>query len=159
MRTKLSAISLLLMLATTAWAQAVTQTALVVHTKSGSATTFLLKDKPLVNFEGTDLKVSSDQGDAYFPLADVLRFTYLQVDPSGIDQQTVPDTGVSFDDGVLVISQLRAGATVSVYSLDGKLVRQIAPQRYGTYRLNLSELSSGLYIVKADNTTYKITKP
>ena len=38
------------------------------------------------------------------------------------------------------------------------LVRQLKPQRSGTYRLNLSELPSGLYIVKADNITYKITK-
>jgi hypothetical protein len=48
---------------------------------------------------------------------------------------------------------------VSVFALDGTLVRQLKPQRSGTYRLNLSELPSGLYIVKADNTTYKITKP
>ena len=59
---------------------------------------------------------------------------------------------------VLVISQVKAGATVSVFALDGKLVRQLKPQRSGTYRLNLSELPSGLYIVKADNITYKITK-
>ena len=68
------------------------------------------------------------------------------------------DAGVEEGD-VLVVSQLKAGATVSVFALDGKLVRQLKPQRSGTYRLNLSELPSGLYIVKADNTTYKITKP
>jgi hypothetical protein len=59
---------------------------------------------------------------------------------------------------VLVISQLKANATASIYALDGKLIRQLRPQRTGTYRINLSELPSGLYIVKADNVTYKITK-
>jgi hypothetical protein len=156
---KILLLILLAMPFVTSMTQAATQNALVVQTKSGSATTFFLKDEPQVSFEGTNLKVASAQGNAYFPLADVLRFTYRQVDPTGIDEQVMPETGVSFDGGVLVISQLKAGATVSVYTHDGKLVRHLAPQRYGTYRLNLSELSSGLYVVKADNATYKITKP
>ena len=63
------------------------------------------------------------------------------------------------DEGdVLVISQLKANATANIYALDGKLIRQLKPQRAGTYRINLSELPSGLYLVKADNVTYKITK-
>jgi hypothetical protein len=67
-------------------------------------------------------------------------------------------TGVAFEGDVLVISQLKANATANIYALDGKLIRQLRPQRTGTYRINLSELPSGLYIVKADNVTYKITK-
>jgi sugar lactone lactonase YvrE len=59
---------------------------------------------------------------------------------------------------VLVISQVKAGATVSVYALDGKLIRQLTAPHAGTYRLNLSELPAGLYLVKADNVTYKIVK-
>ena len=78
---------------------------------------------------------------------------------TGIDEIQDEPAGISQEGDVLVISQVKAGATVSVFALDGKLVRQLKPQRSGTYRLNLSELPSGLYIVKADNTTYKITKP
>lgn len=132
---------------------------LIVTTKSGSETAFFLKDKPQVKFEGTDLKVSSTAGDATFPLADVLRFTYAMRDASGISETYAPKTGVQFKDNVLVISQIRQGSFVGVYSLDGKLLRQLTPHHSGTFRLNLSDLPSGLYLVKAANTTYKITKP
>ena len=131
---------------------------LVVTLKDGSQTTFFLKDKPQVTFEGTDLKVTSDVGDAAFALADVLRFTYEKKDPSGINETVVDPTGVAFQDDVLVISQLKANAVVAIYALDGKLLRQLKAHRSGTYRISLSELPAGLYLVKADNVTCKITK-
>ena len=67
-------------------------------------------------------------------------------------------TGVDFQGDVLVISQLKANSSVGIYALDGKLIRQLTAPHAGTYRLNLSELPTGLYLVKADNVTYKILK-
>lgn len=131
---------------------------LVVVLKNGSETAFFLKDKPNVTFEGTNLKVASDKETVTFALSDVLRFTYVKKDPTGIDETVVDPTKVSYEDGVLVISLLKQGAVVDIYSLDGKLLRQLKASHSGTYRLNLSELSKGLYLVKADNVTYKITK-
>jgi len=131
---------------------------LIVQMKNGSENAFFLKDKPKVTFEGSNLKVSASTGDVCFALADVLRFTYAKKSPTGISEQVEDRTGVAFEGDVLVISQLKANAVASIYTLDGKLIWQLKPQRTGTYRINLSELPSGLYIVKADNVTYKITK-
>jgi len=132
---------------------------LIVELKNGSTTAFFLKDRPQVKFSGTDLKVSSATGDVTFALADVKTFTYAKKDPSGVDEQVLDPAGVAFENNVLVISQLKANAIACVYAMDGKLVRQLRATRYGTYRLNLSELPSGLYLVKVENVTYKITKP
>ena len=131
---------------------------LIILMKNGSENAFFLKDKPKVTFEGTSLKVSAATGDVSFALADVMRFTYAKKSTSGISEQVENPTGVSFEGDVLVISQLEANTTASIYALDGKLIRQLKPQRAGTYRISLSELPSGLYLVKADNVTYKITK-
>ena len=150
---------LLLLLALPIGMLADNQNTLIVKTKDGAQTTFVLQDKPRVTFEGTDLKVVSDKETVAFALADVLRFEYVKKDALGIDEDVVDPTGVSYQGGVLVISQLRQGASVGVYTLDGKLLRQLTASHSGTYRLNLSELPTGLYLVKADNVTYKITKP
>jgi len=131
---------------------------LIVKLKNGSEAAFFLKDKPQVKFEGTNLVVTSAIGDAAFPLADVLRFTYAKKDPAGINDIVTDPTGVTYQDDVLTISQLKANATVDIFSLDGKLLRQLKAHHAGTYRINLSELPSGLYLVRADNVTYKITK-
>ena len=126
--------------------------------KNGSETAFFLKDKPQVKFEGTNLKVTSSAGDTTFALADVLQFTYDKRDTSGINETVTEPTGVIFKDDVLVVSQLKVNAVVSVYGLDGILVRQWKAPHAGTFRLSLSELPSGLYLVKVDNITYKIMK-
>ena len=131
---------------------------LIVQLKDGSQTAFFLKDKPQVTFDGPNLKVTSTAGDTSFALSDVLRFTYAKKDPTGIDEMVTDPTGVDFQGDVLVISQLNANGDVSVYALDGKLLRQLKASHAGTYRLNLSELPAGLYLVKADNVTYKILK-
>jgi hypothetical protein len=131
---------------------------LIVTLKNGSQTAFFLKDKPQVTFEGTDLKVTSEAGITTFALADVLRFNYEKKDLSGINETVTDRTGVTFEGDILVISQLKANATVAIYAIDGKLLRQLKAHRSGTYRISLSELPLGLYLVKADNTTYKITK-
>lgn len=149
---------LLMLLALPIGMLADSQNTLVVKLKNGAETTFFLKDKPNVTFEGTDLKVVSNKETVTFALSDVLRFTYVKKDASGIDETVVDPTEVSYDGGVLVISQLKRGASVDIYSLDGKLVRQLKAYRSGTYRLSLSELPTGLYLVKADNITYKIMK-
>lgn len=131
---------------------------LVVITKDGSQTTYLLLEKPQVRFEGKQLRVVSTKADVTYQLTDILRFTYTKRNVSGIDEQVEQQAGVDYQDGVLVISQLKAGATVGVYALDGKLVRQLTAQHAGTFRLNLSALPQGVYIVKADNVSYKIMK-
>ena len=138
------------------------QNTLFVLTKGNVLHQFVLADKPKVTFEGTSLKVTCENNASAsytFNLSDVIRFAYDAKSATGIDKIVEEPVAISQEGDVLVISQVKAGATVSVYALDGKLVRQLKSQRSGTYRLNLSELPSGLYIVKADNITYKITKP
>ena len=151
---------LLLMLLTVSYSamQADQVQSLIVQLKDGSQTAFFLKDKPQVTFDGPNLKVTSTAGDTSFALSDVLRFTYAKKDPTGIDEMVTDPTGVDFQGDVLVISQLKANGDVSVYALDGKLLRELKASHAGTYRLNLSELPTGLYLVKADNVTYKILK-
>lgn len=133
-------------------------TTLIVLTKDNAQHQFALPDKPTVSFEGKNLIVASDKTTATFALSDVVRFTYQDIDPSGIQEIYSKDAGVSFEDGMLVVSQIKANSTVCVYSLDGRLVHQLAAKRAGTYRLNLSSLPFGVYLVKTGSLTYKITK-
>ena len=135
------------------------QNTLVVLTKDQATHQFTLsKDKPSITFEGNNLKITCENTTATFALADIVRFTYKAVDPSGIDEQLSPETGINYEGGILVVSQLEAGKTVSVYTLDGRLVQQLKASHTGTFRLSFSTLPFGVYLVKANNITYKITK-
>ena len=154
-------LSLLLMACVIGVRAADKQNTLFVLTKGNVLHQFVLADKPKVTFEGTNLKVTCENNASAsytFNLSDVIRFTYDGKSAVGIDEMTVDPAEISMQDGTLVISQMKANSTVNVYSTDGKLVRQLKAQRAGTYRLSLSSLRAGVYLVKADNITYKITK-
>ena len=135
-------------------------TTLIVLTKDNVQHHFVLDDKPEVKFNGANLDVICEKASASasFALSDVIRFTYAKLDPFGIMGAASDTTAVSYQDGTLVISQLKADAMVGVYSMEGRLVKQLTARHAGTYRLSLSQLPSGVYLVKADNITYKITK-
>lgn len=131
---------------------------LVVETKNHVLTTYMLAERPQVRFEGANLRVVSAKADVTYRLSDILRFTYEKRSVTGVSELQAEHAAVDYEDGELVISGLKAGAAVGVYSLDGKLVRQLTARHAGTYRLSLAALPQGVYIVKADNITYKIMK-
>lgn len=131
---------------------------LVVETKDHVKTTYMLARKPEVTFEGNDLRIVSWDADVTYNLADILRFTYETQSVTGVSELRDEQAAVNYEDGQLVISGIKAGASVGIYSIDGKLVQQLTAHRSGTYRLSLSHLPQGVYIVKADNITYKIMK-
>jgi hypothetical protein len=137
--------------------------ALVVLTKDNKQHEFRLAgSKPQVMFEATSLKIiMASKIEAEFAFSDIIRFYYVNLDPSGIDDLSIDQnpTEIGFqEDGVLVISQMKEGAVVNIYGMDGKVITQFTAKHAGSCRLNLSPLPKGVYIVKADNITYKIMK-
>ena len=132
--------------------------ALIITMKDMQTHTFALPDRPQVRFAEGELRVHSDVTDAAFPLAEVLRFNYEKVSQMGIYEPSDKATDLSYEGGVLILSNIKAGEQACIYGTDGRLVRQLTAKRTGTYRLNLSSLATGVYVVRTGKTSYKITK-
>lgn len=143
--------------------------ALVIWTKDGAKTTYvLLNRKPQMMFSGTNLVVmfvspdipASEWSISSIPLANVQRFTYELVEaPDAISAPEQEQLPFSYqNDGTIIINNVEAGQPVGIYSLDGKLLQQLPPQTSGDYRLSLSGLTPGVYLLKAGKLTTKITK-
>ncbi len=133
--------------------------ALLVLTKDNVKHLFMLDEKPEITFSGSELTVKSEKTTAAFSLSDVLRFTYQKEDEAGINELQADEVALDYVNGTLIISNLKAGESVGVFALDGKQVQKLTARRAGTFRISLSAIPSGVYIVKAGVTSYKITKP
>ena len=135
--------------------------ALVVLTKDNAKHRFELgADRPEVTFDGTDLKVTCARASltTSFKVSDVIRFTYEKVEATSVTDARDERPDIRYDGGAIVISDLKAGAGVAVYTADGRLVQQLKATKSGNYSLPLTQLPAGVYLVKADNVTYKITR-
>ena len=65
---------------------------------------------------------------------------------------------IDYQDGLLVLSGLKSGTSAQVFSTDGRMVQTLTANHNGTFRLSLSSLPTGVYVVKVNDTTYKILK-
>lgn len=110
---------------------------LVITTKDQVQHEFRLSDKAQVTFEGSSLVVTGPNMNVTYPLADVLRFNYKDVDLSGIDTLHDDDAQIDYENGTLVLTHLKRNATVNIYDAAGKLVHQLKAGHAGTYRLSL----------------------
>ncbi len=132
---------------------------LVVWTKDGTQAIYELQQRPLVTFEGTDLVITGDGIEAKYPTANLVRFTYMNVPADGILDKDADNEQVRYTDSQLIITQLKAGSVVSVYTADGRLVDSRTKPDGGTLRLPLSSLGTGVYIVKINGSqTFKIAR-
>ena len=118
--------------------------------------------RPEVKFGASTLQVIiSSAVQAEFSQDDVVKIAYKNPQQTDIDSPVADRNTAEInyqDDGLLVISRLSEGAAVSIYAMDGRLLRQLCASGDGTCRLDLSALPKGVYLVKTDSITYKSMK-
>ena len=133
-------------------------TVLTVYTKDGAHHEFQLFDQPQVTFRDGNLCIQTRKDEVSFALADVAYYNFEKGYFDSIEDATLPSEGLTFKDGEIVASQLPEGSVVSIYSLDGKMVASATASSSGTASLSLRALPTGVYVVKANDITYKILK-
>lgn len=139
------------------WAEDIN--AMMLHLASGKQVICLLDEKPIVTFSGDELVLTTHMNEVSYQSADVLKFTYLYVDPAGIDQVGVPQSMFSFRGNALSVSGAEPDSQIAVYSVDGALVASAKADKKGAASIILPELSGKVYVVKTSVANFKITKP
>ena len=130
--------------------------ALNLKMKDGTIHSFLLTEKPVITIADNQLVMTTDQATATYSLYEVKEYTFGA--PTAI-QGTVVGKAVSREGNVIFFYGLDSKTTVKVYTLSGQQV-SIAHQDNGKdcVSVSLETLPAETYIVKANNTTLKITK-
>ena len=133
--------------------------ALTIHVTDGSKVTFLLSERPAVTFSDGYLLITSDDADASYPLSDVIKFTFGDIDDedTGIDSLPVDETTFGYDGGAIVVTGLNSGSTAKVYTIGGMMVHSESISD-GSWTYSLSSLSSGIYIININGKSFKISK-
>lgn len=133
--------------------------ALMIHGKSGEKVTILLDEKPVVRFDGDGLVVSTHMNVVNYASADVVKFTYVSVDPAGVGNPDILGAVFSFGKDFVRVENLAPHVRVAVYAVDGKLLSSAMTGSNGAASLKLPEPASSVYVVKTPSSTFKITRP
>ena len=133
--------------------------ALRIHCKSGEDVTILLDENPVVRFNDLNLVISSEKNEISFPSDQALKLTYLNVGSDGISSVEMPDVIFSFGKQSLNIMNLDPLTSVSIYTVDGRLVSSGVTDDHGCATLSLPGQSVAVYIVHTPNVSFKLRRP
>ena len=133
--------------------------ALILHMKSGKQVTCFLKEQPKVSFVENDLIINTDFGETCYQIGDIVKFTYSYVDPNHIDDILASNICFNFDGQTLSAKNLEPSSNVSIFSIDGILLRSAKVADNGEISVDIPLTSGSVIIVKTSELNFKVRKP
>ena len=130
---------------------------LKVWQSDGQVLTISLADEPRTTYSDGNLIITSSKTSVTLPLEKVRRYTYESV-VSGIDEAKAVHVAFSRDGETLTLAGLKPGTAIYLYNVAGQLLRTIDSGTQSKVVVSVSHLPAGVYVVKANDVTYKITK-
>ena len=144
---------LVMLMATSAKADSVKY---LVLNSGGEETVIALADEPVMTIEESILKVTvAGEEKLSADLSQGLSYKFLAEDPTAIQEVLNKETS-RLELGHVYIAHAKAGETVRVFTVDGKLVASQRISSEGTADIDLTTLGKGLYIVKSAKTSIKV---
>ena len=129
--------------------------AIVIWTKDRKSMSFLLEDSPKVSITEADIVVKSKQVEVYYPITDYLKFAF-EKNHNGSNVESVFHSDriyIQFTAKLAEIFNLTPNETISIYSING--VKEMSSKADSEGKISIPNLSSGIHILKANNTNFK----
>lgn len=130
--------------------------ALNLQMKDGTVHSFLLSEMPVITMENNQLIVTSSNTTAVYDLYSVSMYAYGEPS-SGINQTTIESKFTRLGDNI-IFNGIDNAEKVRIYSVNGTIINANKEASGNNVIVSLSEIPAGIYIVKANNITVKITK-
>lgn len=130
---------------------------LIIRHTDDKLTTFKLDELPIIKPSTEDLVIDTQTGNFSCTLSMIKQIYYENV-TEGIDNVTIDGISISQKNNLIVINGLGKSKTVAVYSIDGKLLLTDTATGVDATCLSIENLPNGVYVIKADYTTFKTLK-
>lgn len=130
---------------------------LVIWQKDGTKVSYDLDERPKTTFTAEDLVITTAKATISYPLAKIQRYTY---EGGALSVKDVKTDGISIshEGDNVIVKGLTNGKSVTVYSIDGKQLKAKRSDGSDSLTLSLANLPAGVYMIKADEITYKFLK-
>ena len=133
---------------------------IIVELKDGKKVEFRLVDKPKMVFDGTKIVLTAEGVNLEYTPAELLKVTTGEVEnvSSGIEELNAEQGDIQVNSGFVRLSGFTSGEPVRVYSVSGVLKSSYATSSDGSLTISISDLPSGISIIKTKKQSIKITK-
>ena len=149
---------LLMLAAITASAGVKNATTLCIEDKTGGVLKFYLSERPKIMFKGNYTIVQTSE-------IKLLQFRNLarayftdEEDPTAVDAAAAGQETIEARANTINIEGFKPLTTVLVYTAAGTLLKKAQADVLGSAKVSVGELPSGVYVVKAGKTTFKMKR-
>ena len=139
-----------------AWAED-DQTVLHLIFKDGTSTWFLLTEQPVLTFTDTQLEVNSSTVSASYDFADIEEYRFADLTTALRPLSKNETRFVRQNNDNILIEGCPAEA-VSLYDLSGHRLAARMQQQSGGVSVSLRHLPAGIYLIRMNQQTIKVTK-
>lgn len=122
----------------------------------GQVMSINLADEPKTTYTDGNLVITTTKTTITYPLEEVKKYTYMST--NGITQPEGLTARFSQDGESITFSGLERDTEISVYSTAGQIVQKVKANGKDKTTVSVSDLPTGVYVVKVNAITYKITK-
>lgn len=129
---------------------------LQVWQSDGKVLNINLNEEPVTTYADGKLIITTTKTTVTFPLEQVVKYTYTSA--TGISSPAAMSSVVSADGETVTFTGLKPGTVVSLYSVAGQLLTTVTATGQSKTTVSVSRFPVGVYVVKANGVTYKITK-
>ena len=130
---------------------------LVIWLKSGEKIVYNLEENPKTSFSSTDVIISTNTITVNYPSEQVLKYTY-DMSSTSVDKIEKNELVVSKNGNTIIFENLQQGGSIQIYSLDGTLLSSTKITDGKSTTVSLESYPSGIYLIKVNDSTYKILK-
>ena len=129
---------------------------LQVWQTDGQVMSINLTDEPKTTYVDGNFVITTTRTTITYPLEEVKKYTYMST--NGITQPEGLAARFSQDGESITFTGLERDTEISVYSASGQIVRKVKADGQDKTTVSVSDLPTGVYVVKVNAITYKITK-
>ena len=130
---------------------------LQVWKADGTIVSFSLNEVPVTTYADGNLVIKTTKTTVTYPLEQVKKYTYSSV-TDALSAPKSESATLSKDGETLTFSGLKPQTPISIYNVSGQLVRTLKARGLGNTTVSVANLPVGVYVVKVNGVTYKITK-
>lgn len=159
MKLKIMLVAMMACTAASAWA-APDDLVLLVHHASGKMVACQLADRPKLDVTTEKVSLVSGRTSLTLDVMQNTRITFCKESelPTKLEEAKAEVGRIWFDGEMLRAEGLKAGALVLVYDANGRQVLKGVADSDGRAQLPMTALAKGVYVVKSDLTTLKVSK-
>lgn len=129
---------------------------LVLWQKDGAQVFFNLAKNPTISYEGEKVIIESSRVVEY-DFQSIKKMTYVEKVPDGIKEITINDEMPFINDGgVITFLSADKDLNVSVYLINGMLIKQFVVNKNEPCAISLNSSLGNIYLVNVNGVTYKI---